>query len=131
LGKTSNTVVDGTGTEFTIVSYSYTPVSSSSVVLIEFDANYTVPGNFGGTVDEVTSRLKVDGTTVQSKAQRWAKLSTEGVESRTPVLFPIKGKYVNTGTTSLTISVTALRTSGDDGVTVLPDMTLQITEIAQ
>jgi hypothetical protein len=131
LGKSANTVVDGTGTEFTIISYSYTPVSSSSVLLIEYDANYTVPGNYGGTADEVTARLKVAGTTVQSKAQRWVKLAADGVESRSPALFPIKGKYVNTGTTSLTISITALRTSGDDGVTVLPDMTLQITEIAQ
>jgi hypothetical protein len=131
LGKSANTVVDGTGTEFTIISYTYTPVSSSSVFLIEYDANYTVPGNYGGTADEVTARLKVAGTTVQSKAQRWVKLAADGVESRSPALFPIKGKYVNTGTTSLTISITALRTSGDDGVTVLPDMTLQITEIAQ
>jgi hypothetical protein len=131
LGKSATTSLSGDGTEYTVVSYTYTPVSNASVLIINYDANYVVPGNHGGTDDEVTTRLKAAGNTLQTKAQRWAKPTAAGVETRHPGLFPLKGKYVNGSTSAVTITVTAQRTSGDDGINVLADMTLQITEIAQ
>jgi hypothetical protein len=128
LGTTSGASISS-NTETNVATYTYTPVSSSSTILVEFDGHYGVNGTTSNGDDEFRCQVKIGGTSVQSKWQTWR--SGGAADTRSGTLFPIMGKASNSGTTGASIAIVISRTTGDDTVTVNGDMTLKITEIAR
>lgn len=127
LGFNSSITVSGS-TEVTLVSYTYTPVSSSSKIYVEYDGRARLSGS---NTDVVETFLNIGGTRVQTNTMRFDGGSSGGGGGRGNPPFPIMGYYQNSSTNSITISVSAFRTSTDDNLTVFPDATLIIKEIAR
>ena len=106
--------VTNSGSSYTnVASVSYTPVSASSHLLIEYHAPYTVSGS---AADTWRSRITIGGTEITYRTQVW--VATLGQDVRSSILFPIAMKASNSATTALTINVSVARTSGDDTLTV-------------
>lgn len=117
-----------------VISYSYTPVSTSSRIWIKFDCASVVYGSAtSGSDDECESIITVTSgstsSTLQMKRQYYGQVA--GAGARKSMLFPISGVYNQSGGTALTFKVQARRVVGDDGVNILPDMVLSILEVAQ
>jgi hypothetical protein len=110
----------------TVSQYNYTPVSSNSKILIEFHAKYDVDGSSN---DEWRAYLKVGSATLQTQTAIW-KLN-DGAGGRASNLFPIRGVYSNTTGSQITIKIDVQEISGDDDITVFPDMIMTIREVAQ
>ncbi len=123
----SSITVSGTS-ETTLVSYTYTPVSSSSKIYVEYDGRAFLSGSAS---DIVETFLTIGGTRVQANAMRFDGGSSGGGGGRGNPPFPLMGYYQNSGTNALTIRVSAYRTSTDDNLIVYPDATLIIKEIAR
>lgn len=115
----------GTYTDF--ASVSYTPVSASSTLLIEYHATFAISGSLG---DGFRSRLTVDGGEITWRSQSWTNGAGGG--TRSGVLFPISMVYTNNNVTAKAIKASANRASGDDTLSV--DTTsayLRISEYAR
>lgn len=117
-----------------VISYTYTPVSSSSKIWVKYDCYYGIFGSAtSGSDDECESVVTVSSSsgsgTLQSKRQRYGQCS--GCGARRSMLFPISGVYSQSGGNALTFKVQVRKISGDDAVSVYPDMVLTIMEIAQ
>lgn len=124
LSKSSNTIVSSG--RVTVLSYNYTPVSSSSKILVSFNGKASINGN---ATDEWYSYLMVGSSTVQTRRAKFENSSGGG--GRGTSLLPISGVYTNSGTSALTIKFDAQFVSGDDRFTLEPDMILSITEVAR
>jgi hypothetical protein len=98
----------------TIATASFTPLSSSSYLWIEFSATYDY--NNGTAADEFAANIEVGGTEIINVFQKFVNGSGGG--TRSGVLFPLSGRYTNTGTSTLTITVRVKRNSGDDPIRV-------------
>jgi hypothetical protein len=98
----------------TIATATYTPLSSSSYLWIEFSATYDY--NNGTSADEFAANIEVGGTEIINVFQKFVNGSGGG--TRSGVLFPLSGRYTNTGTSALTITVRVKRNSGDDPIRV-------------
>jgi len=122
----SNTITNASTTETTVASYTYTPISSSSKIYIEFDARVYISGSLS---DEFDANLYVGTSSLQSNKVLFG--AGQGAGGRGNSLFPINGYYTNSSTGNLTITVKMRRISSDDTITVDPDMTLIIQEVAQ
>jgi hypothetical protein len=123
------TVVNiGSTTWATISSYSYTPVSNNSYLIIEYSTDYIIGGN---NTDEWTSRIQVDNAVVAQTYQYWRGSSGGG--TRSGVLFPLTGRFNNTNTITKNIFVQAARSSSDDTGTFYrynPATWIKITEVS-
>lgn len=131
-----NTSVDISNTSFvTVAYYDYTPVISSSQIIVEYFTTYTVSGNSAAT-DAYTSALYIDNTPIGKGIQQWlavgSPISVGGTGTRSGTIFPLLGAYTNNSITSKTISIVLKRSVGDDTVRVNADegTWLKITEIA-
>jgi hypothetical protein len=122
----SNTISNASTTETTVATYTYSPISSSSKVYIEFDARALISGSVS---DEFAANLYVGSTLIQNNKVLF--VTNQGGGGRGNSLFPISGYYTNTSTGNLIITVKIRRVSSDDTITVEPDMTLIIQEVAQ
>jgi hypothetical protein len=111
-----------------VASYSYTPVSSNSYLVIEFITRYTIAG---AAEDNFISRIAVDGAEQTYGQQYW--INGAGGGTRSGVLFPLMARYTNSNTTAKTISVTVRRGASDDNATVDKNATtvMKITEIGR
>lgn len=98
----------------TIATASYTPSSSSSYLWIEFSATYDYDAGTGA--DEFAANIEVGGSEIINVFQKF--LSASGGGSRSGVLFPLSGRYTNSGTSALSITVRVKRNSGDDPIRV-------------
>jgi len=126
----SNTITNNSTTATDVVSYNYTPVSSSSRIWIKLSANYEIAGNTSsGVYDEIGSQITVGGTTIQEKRQIFLT-GNSGNGNRSVNIFPISAVYDNTGSSTLTIKVSVKRISGDDLTDVWTDIVFSIVEIA-
>jgi hypothetical protein len=126
----SNTISNNSTTATDVVSYNYTPVSSSSRIWIKLSANYEIAGNTSsGVYDEIGSQITVGGTTIQEKRQIFLT-GNSGNGNRSVNIFPISAVYDNTGSSTLTIKVSVKRISGDDLTDVWTDIVFSIVEIA-
>jgi hypothetical protein len=126
--QATNTV--GITSYVTIAEITYTPKSSSSYLWIEFDAHYDFNG--GTTVDDFFSRITVGGSTIMEKNQIF--LNASGGGTRSGVLFPISGRYTNTSTAGIAITVQARRGTADDNLRVFGSSTsgyMRIQEIGR
>ena len=123
-----NGVIVCSNTSFTdVASVSYTPVSATSKLLIEYHAMYTVSGSLG---DSFRSRLTLDGNQLTWRDQ--AFYNGAGGGTRSGVLFPISMVYTNSNLVAKAIKAQAARVSADDSVSL--DTTsayLRISEYAR
>ena len=122
----SGNVTNSSGTYTNVASVSYTPVSTSSHLLIEYHAPYTVNGSEN---DTWRSRITIDGSEITYRTQVWVNVA--GQDVRSSVLFPIAMKASNNDDVALTINVSVARISGDDTLTVdTNNAFLKISEFA-
>lgn len=123
----TSTVVVSSTTNTQIVTYNYTPVSSSSRIMITFDSNYTIAGS--GTADSFFSEIQVGGFIYSTKFQQFVNASGGGTRGAT--LFPISAVYPNSSTATKTITVYARRGTADDNINVIlgDGCTMRIDEI--
>lgn len=125
------TTVATSSSDTDFVSYSYTPVSSSSYLIIHMHvASYDALTTSGTGIDSYISRIKVDGNEIT-----WSKQYTrDSYTFRTGVLFPLIGRYTNSSTSAKSITVGVRRDSADDNITIVNNATslwMRITEIAR
>ena len=126
--QATNTV--GITSYVTIAEITYTPKSSSSFLWIEFDAHYDFNG--GSAADDFFSRITVGGSTIMEKNQIFIFASGGG--TRSGVIFPISGRYTNTSTSGIAITVQARRGTADDDLRVYGSSTsgyMRIQEIGR
>ena len=122
----SGNVTNNSGTYTDVASVSYTPVSASSHLLIEYHAPYTVSGS---ATDTWRSRITIGGSEITYRTQVWVNVA--GQDVRSSILFPIAMKAANNVTSALSIKVSVARTAGDDTLTVdTNNAFLKISEFA-
>ena len=129
---TVNTTTVATSTSDTdFITYSYTPVSSSSYLIIHVHvASYSALEATGAGTDSYFSRIKVGGAEIVYARQ----MTRSNESSRTGVLFPLTGRYTNSDTNAKTITVGVRRDSADDNITITNSATalwMRITEVAR
>lgn len=126
-----STTIAGTNSNVNFVTYNYTPVSSSSYLLVHYHLSKYAPA--GTTIDSWYSALLVDGNEI---AYGWQMVnnSNNGTSGRSGVLFPLTGRYTNSSTSVKQIQVAARRDSADDSILIdnsSTSMWLRITEVAR
>lgn len=123
----STTTIATSTTDTNFLTYNYTPLSSTSYLVIHYHlADYSFETGTGN--DSYFSRIKVDDVEIT-----YANQSTVN-GFRTGVLFPLLGRYRNSNTTAKSIVVAARRDSADDSITIAntsTSMWLRITEVAR
>ena len=123
----STTTIGTSGSDTDFITYSYTPVSSNSYLIIHYHlAKYDATAGTGN--DSWFSRIKVDGGEITFSWQT----TVNGF--RSGALFPLTGRYTNSSTTAKSIVVACRRDSADDSITITNSSTsmwLRITEIAR
>ena len=120
LSNNSNSYTD-------FASVSYTPVSGSSSLYIEYNATYAVGG---GLADSFRSRITVNDVEITWRNQTWA--NSEGGGTRSAVLFPIAMVFSNSATTALTVKIQAKRDGADDILTLNTNSAvLKVSEYAR
>jgi hypothetical protein len=108
-------------------SVSYTPVSNSSSLYIEYNATYAVGG---GLADNFRSRITVNDVEITWRNQAWT--NSAGGGTRSAVLFPIAMVFSNSVTTALTIKIQAKRDGADDILTLNTNSAvLKVSEYAR
>lgn len=126
-----STTIATTGSTVNFITYNYTPISSSSYLIIHYHlAKYQPQGT---TDDSWYSQLLVDNTEI---AYAWQMVNdnNQGTSGRSGVLFPLIGRYTNSSTSTKQIQVGARRDSADDSIIIdntSTSMWLRITEIAR
>jgi hypothetical protein len=127
----STTTVATSTSDTDFITYSYTPVSTSSYLIIHVHvASYDADSSAGTGIDSYISRIKVDGAEIT-----WSKQYTKDTYNfRTGVLFPLTGRYTNSSTAAKTITVAVRRDTADDNITITNSATslwMRITEVAR
>jgi hypothetical protein len=119
---------NATNTYSSIVSGTYTPLSTSSYILFEVYAMYDVNGGGG---DSFFSQITWNGAEIGVQRQVWANGAGGGTRSGT--LFPLVGRVTNGSLTGYTWAVNTRRDSSDDTITVYPNagFYVKITEIGR
>lgn len=126
-----STTIATTGSTVNFITYNYTPVSSSSYLIIHYHLSKYQPQ--GTTDDSWYSQLLVDNNEI-AYAWQMANDNNLGTSGRSGVLFPLTGRYTNSSTSTKQIQVGARRDSADDGIIIdnsPTSMWLRITEIAR
>jgi len=126
-----STTIAPSGSTTNFVTYNYTPVSSSSYLIVHFHLSKYQPQ--GTTDDSWYSQLLVDGTEI---AYAWQMVNDNGTgtSGRSGVLFPLTGRYTNSSTSAKQIQVGAKRDVADDSILIdntATSMWLRITEVAR
>jgi hypothetical protein len=116
------------GTYTQIASYTYTPISASSYIIVEVNGVYSVSGANG---DDWYSQITVAGNEVGYNHQIWTNGTGGG--TRSGVLFPLMGRYTNGSSSAKIIAINVKKGTSDDTLTVYSDVGfwLKVTEIAQ
>ena len=105
----SATTTVGVASYVRIANVSYTPKSSSSYIWIEFSCTYDIAG---AAADDFYSNITVNGNEIVYNRQIWTNGAGGG--TRSGILFPISGRYTNSSTSGIAITVQAARGSSDD-----------------
>jgi hypothetical protein len=111
----------------TIFTFNYTPTSSNSYLLLEYQTIYTFGGSNG---DDMFAKMYVSGGEISSTYQHW--IDGPGGGSRSSAIFPIVGRYTNASTSAKAIRVDVIN-STDDIVNVQSNNStwLRITEVGR
>jgi hypothetical protein len=125
MNQRNDAVADGT---YTVASYSYTPKSNNSRIIVEYSALYRITGY---NADEFESRILIDGTTIIAKRHQ-AYANEPGGGTRSGTLFPICGGITNNALTNRTIAIIFYSSSTDpvQFYSASFDACMKITEIA-
>ena len=129
LGMSATTTINST-TYTNVAVITYTPKSSTSHLWIEFDANYDYSN--GTTADDFFSRITVAGSVISERNQ--IMVGQVGGGTRSGVIFPISGRYTNSSTSGIAITVQARWGSADDAIRVYGSSTsgyMRIQEIGR
>jgi hypothetical protein len=114
-----------------IGSASYTPKSSSSYLVLEFNVNYYID-SLTIAEDDFYSQITVDGAEIIFSRQIFQ--NGEGGGTRSGVLFPLLARYTNSSTTPKIISIKAKRGNTDDALIIIANNVsgiLRVTEVAR
>jgi hypothetical protein len=103
IGQAASTAISSASYQ-TIASYSYTPSSNNSYLIVEYYSTYSVNGTNG---DSFGSHMSVNGSEISLGYQLWTNSSGGG--DRSGVLFPLMGRYTNSSLSSKTILIEAKR----------------------
>jgi hypothetical protein len=133
LGQNATITVPSTPSEQStrnIFTLSFTPKYSDSYLIIEYQTNYSLAGNGD---DAAFGFLKVNDVRISQTYQNWVATTAGGGGTRSGVLFPLIGRYMNTNTTTKTIAVDLYNGTIGDSITVSSDIStwLKITEIGR
>ena len=129
LNMSATTTINST-TYTNVATITYTPKSTTSHLWIEFDAHYDFSN--GTTTDDFFSRITVGGSAIVEKNQ--IMVGQVGGGTRSGTIFPISGRYTNTTTSGIAISVQAKWGSADDAIRVYGSTTsgyMRIQEIGR
>jgi hypothetical protein len=129
LGMSATTTINST-TYTNVAVITYTPKSSTSHLWIEFDANYDFSN--GTTTDDFFSRITVGGSVISERNQ--IMVGQVGGGTRSGVIFPISGRYTNSSTSGIAITVQAKWGTADDAIRVYGSSTsgyMRIQEIGR
>ena len=127
LGQTTYDISSNEG--YKLFSYSYTPRSATSYILVEYQTIYTLNGS---GADIVAAYLYViNANEISSTYQKWVDAAGGGTRSGT--IFPIVGRYTNASLTAKDISVDIFNGGVSDTVSVDANNStwLKITEIGR
>ena len=108
------------------LTFNYTPVSATSKLIIEWDADYSIDG---AGADSWRGTVTIDGLGVMSKMQTFNG-STAGGGTRGSVMTPIMCVFNNTNTNAKSIGLDMTRVTGDDTITLNNNRVCKITEIS-
>ena len=115
----------------TVATYTYTPKSANSKIIVEYGNLYEITGDSGNGLDKFESRITISGTMVAKRHQQFPNAAGSGTRGST--LFPICGGIDNAALTPRVINITVTRVNGDDTVQFYSasfDAFMKITEIA-
>ena len=114
-----------------IGSTTFTPKSSNSYLIFEFNVNYYID-SLTVANDDFYSQITVDGSEIVFSRQIFEIGQAGG--TRSGVLFPLLGRYTNSSITSKTISIKAKRGNTDDNLIIVANSVsgfLRVTEVAR
>ena len=114
-----------------IGSTTFTPKSSNSYLIFEFNVNYYID-SLTVANDDFYSQITVDGSEIVFSRQIYEIGQSGG--TRSGVLFPLFGRYTNSSTSSKTISIKAKRGNTDDNLIIVANSVsgfLRVTEVAR
>jgi hypothetical protein len=129
LNMSATTTINST-TYTNVATITYTPKSTTSYLWLEFDANYDYSS--GTTADDFFSRITVAGSVIVEKNQ--IMIGQIGGGTRSGTIFPISGRYTNSTTSGIAITVQAKWGSADDAIRVYGSSTsgyMRIMEIGR
>jgi hypothetical protein len=129
LSMSATTTINST-TYTNVATITYTPKSTTSYLWIEFDAHYDYSN--GTTTDDFFSRITVGGSAIVEKNQ--IMVGQIGGGTRSGTIFPISGRYTNSTTSGIAITVQARWGSADDNIRVYGSSTsgyMRIQEIGR
>ncbi len=132
-GDASFTQTNSLMSSGTVASYSYTPRSNNSKIIVEYSALYVIGGDSGSGTDRFESKITITGVATELAKREQYFVGGNGTSNRSSTLFPIAGAYNNSALTTLPINITLSRISGDDSIQFYNasfDACLKITEIA-
>jgi hypothetical protein len=114
-----------------IGSTTFTPKSSNSYLVFEFNVSYYID-SLTVANDDFYSQITVDGSEIVFSRQIYEIGQSGG--TRSGVLFPLLGRYTNSSTSSKTISIKAKRGNTDDNLIIVANSVsgfLRVTEVAR
>ena len=119
----------------TVASYTYTPRSNNSKIIVEYSALYIVGGNTDGlnTTDSFISTIDVVGVPVSIGKREQQFRTGDGTSNRSSTIFPIAGAYNNSALTPVVFNINLYRNNGNDTIQFYNssyDACMKITEIA-
>jgi hypothetical protein len=118
----------GNGVTSTLFTISYTPVSSTSYIFIEYQTSYSLNGS---NTDIIYAYLNVGLIRISQSYQKW--IGDAGGGTRSGTIFPIVGRYTNTDKTPKQIRVDSYNGTDSDTLTIDSDIStwLKITEVGR
>lgn len=115
----------------TVATYTYTPKSANSKIIVEYGNLYEITGDSGNGLDKFQSTITIGGTMVAKRQQQFPNVAGSGTRGST--LFPICGGIANAALTPRVINITLTRVNGDDTIQFYSasfDAFMKITEIS-
>lgn len=97
-----------------VASYTYTPRSNNSKIIVEYDALYEITGFNGDTYNSFMYVNETSGDNqIAKKTQKF--VNQLGGGNRSSTIFPIMGAYNNSGLLNITFNI-MLTSSSQDGL---------------
>lgn len=100
----------------TVATYTYTPKSTNSKIIVEYGALYVISGDSGAGLDAFESQVTIDSTLIAKRQQQFP--NTAGSGTRGSTIFPICGGIANAAPipTPRVINITLTRINGDETI---------------